>query len=70
MSNTVALCELASRHQANIIPVVNAALKEAVKTKPILMPAVTIGPGLMGSLLVGVSCASPWSQHWAFLLLE
>lgn len=51
--------ELASRdHQKNIVPVVDAALKKAnVKLNEINAIAVTIGPGLMGSLLVGLSFA-------------
>ena len=51
--------ELASRaHQQNIIPVVEAALKEARVTKEELTGiSFTAGPGLMGALLVGVSFA-------------
>ena len=51
--------ELASRaHQQNIIPVVEAALKEAGVAKEELTGiAFTAGPGLMGALLVGVSFA-------------
>ena len=51
--------ELASRdHQKNIVPVVDAALKQAgVSLQQIDAIAVTLGPGLMGSLLVGVSFA-------------
>ncbi len=51
--------ELASRaHQQNIIPVVDAALKNAGCTVSDLDAiAFTRGPGLMGSLLVGVSFA-------------
>ena len=49
--------ELASRaHQQNIIPVVDTALKEAGITADDLDAiAFTLGPGLVGSLLVGVS---------------
>lgn len=49
--------ELASRaHQQNIIPVVDTALKEAgVSPDKIDAIAFTRGPGLLGSLLVGVS---------------
>ncbi len=49
--------ELASRaHQSNIIPVVDAVLKEAQLTLPEMdLLCVTEGPGLMGSLHVGVS---------------
>ena len=51
--------ELASRaHQQNIIPVVDTALKEAGLTpEEIDAIAFTRGPGLLGSLLVGVSYA-------------
>ena len=51
--------ELASRaHQQNIVPVVDQALKKAGVTKEELSAvAFTRGPGLMGSLLVGVSFA-------------
>lgn len=51
--------ELASRaHQQNIVPVVHEALKRAGVTKEQLsVVAFTRGPGLMGSLLVGVSFA-------------
>ena len=47
--------ELASRaHLSNIIPVIDAALKEAnVKLKQISAIAFTRGPGLMGSLIIG-----------------
>jgi N6-L-threonylcarbamoyladenine synthase len=49
--------ELASRaHQQNIIPVVDAALREAsVAAEDIDAVAFTRGPGLLGSLLVGTS---------------
>jgi len=49
--------ELASRaHQANIVPVVDAALKEAnIGIMNVDAIAYTQGPGLMGSLLVGSS---------------
>lgn len=51
--------ELASRdHQKNIIPVIDAALKKAAITLQQLHAiAVTRGPGLLGSLLVGLSTA-------------
>lgn len=49
--------ELASRdHQKNIIPVVDAALKNAnIQLNQVSAIAVTRGPGLSGSLLVGLS---------------
>jgi len=51
--------ELASRaHQVNIVPVVDRALKNAgVEVQDISAVAFTRGPGLIGSLLVGVSFA-------------
>lgn len=51
--------ELASRaHQQNIVPVVDTALKRAGVTKEELSAiAFTRGPGLLGSLLVGMSFA-------------
>ena len=64
--------ELASRaHQANIIPVVDRALKEAGHT-PADMQAVafTRGPGLMGSLLVGISFAKGLALSLQIPLIE
>ncbi|MBW6490585.1 MAG: tRNA (adenosine(37)-N6)-threonylcarbamoyltransferase complex transferase subunit TsaD [Lentimicrobium sp.] len=57
--------ELASRaHQQNIIPVVHEALKMAGVDKSQLSAiAFTLGPGLLGSLLVGSSFAK--SLAWA-----
>jgi len=51
--------ELASRaHQANIVPVIDQALKEAgIEVSEIDAIAFTRGPGLLGSLLVGTSFA-------------
>lgn len=51
--------ELASRdHQKNCIPVIDAALKKAgIELTQLSAIAVTRGPGLMGSLLVGLSTA-------------
>ena len=51
--------ELASRaHEKNIVPVVDQALKKAgVAKEQLSAVAFTRGPGLMGSLLVGVSFA-------------
>lgn len=51
--------ELASRaHQANIVPVVDAAIKESgVSPDELSAIAFTRGPGLMGSLMVGVAFA-------------
>ncbi len=51
--------ELASRaHQQNIVPVAKVALQEAgLDLKSLDAVAFTLGPGLLGSLLVGVSFA-------------
>lgn len=51
--------ELASRaHQQNILPTVDAAVRRAgISLGDISAVACTLGPGLMGSLLVGVSFA-------------
>lgn len=56
--------ELASRaHQQNIVPVVHEALKRANVTKEQLSAvAFTRGPGLLGSLLVGVSFAKGFAR--------
>ncbi len=56
--------ELASRaHQQHIVPVVDAALREAgVQRKDITAVAYTRGPGLLGSLLVGASFAKGFAQ--------
>lgn len=55
--------ELASRvHQQNIVPVVQQALVDAkVSKKEINAIAFTRGPGLLGSLLVGVSFAKSFA---------
>ncbi|HTA81730.1 MAG TPA: tRNA (adenosine(37)-N6)-threonylcarbamoyltransferase complex transferase subunit TsaD [Bacteroidia bacterium] len=64
--------ELASRaHQQNIVPVIDAALKKAGVTKEELCAiAFTRGPGLMGSLLVGVSFAKAMSLALNIPLIE
>ena len=64
--------ELASRaHQQNIVPVVDQALKQASVTKEDLSAvAVTLGPGLMGSLLVGVSFAKGLASALGIPLIE
>jgi N6-L-threonylcarbamoyladenine synthase len=51
--------ELASRaHQANIVPVIDQAIKKAgISIEDISAVAFTRGPGLLGSLLVGTSFA-------------
>jgi len=55
--------ELASRvHQQNIVPVIHQALSDAkVNKKEINAVAFTKGPGLLGSLLVGVSFAKSFA---------
>ncbi len=59
--------ELASRaHQQNIIPVIEAAISDAnIDKKQLSAVAFTRGPGLLGSLLVGVSFAKAfaWSLN-------
>lgn len=55
--------ELASRaHQQNIVPVINKALKDAgIRKEELSAIAVTSGPGLLGSLMVGTSFAKAFS---------
>ncbi len=64
--------ELASRaHQQNIVPVVDTALKRAgVSLNELSAIAVTLGPGLMGSLLVGVSFAKGLALSLGIPLIE
>ncbi|MCQ2074463.1 MAG: tRNA (adenosine(37)-N6)-threonylcarbamoyltransferase complex transferase subunit TsaD [Bacteroidaceae bacterium] len=64
--------ELASRaHQQNIVPVVDTALKRAGVTKEQLSAvAFTRGPGLMGSLLVGVSFAKGFARGLNIPMIE
>ncbi|MBE6298678.1 MAG: tRNA (adenosine(37)-N6)-threonylcarbamoyltransferase complex transferase subunit TsaD [Bacteroidales bacterium] len=64
--------ELASRaHEQNIVPVVDAALKKAGVTKEQLNAiAFTRGPGLMGSLLVGVSFAKGLAASLGIPMVE
>lgn len=64
--------ELASRaHQQNIVPVVDAALKQAgVERSEITAVAFTRGPGLIGSLLVGVSFAKAYALALNLPLIE
>ncbi len=64
--------ELASRaHQKNIIPTVDLALKEAKVSKSDLDAiAFTRGPGLLGSLLVGVSFAKAFAMALNKPLIE
>ena len=64
--------ELASRaHQQNVVPVVDQALKRAGITKEQLSGvAFTRGPGLMGSLLVGVSFAKGFARSLEIPLID
>ncbi len=64
--------EVASRaHQANIIPVVDLALKKAgIAKEAVNAVAFTRGPGLMGSLLVGTSFAKAFALSRNLPLIE
>ncbi|MBC7696454.1 MAG: tRNA (adenosine(37)-N6)-threonylcarbamoyltransferase complex transferase subunit TsaD [Burkholderiales bacterium] len=64
--------ELASRdHQKNMVPVVDAALKKAnINLSQVNAIAVTRGPGLSGSLLVGLSFAKSLSLALNIPLIE
>jgi len=64
--------ELASRaHQENLIPVVHEALSGAgISKKELSAIAVTRGPGLMGSLLVGVSFAKAFARTLNLPLID
>lgn len=64
--------EVASRkHQINIIPTVDSALKQAgVKKNELDAIAVVSGPGLMGSLIVGVTFAKTLAYSLNIPLIE
>ncbi len=64
--------ELASRaHQQNIVPVVSEAIKRAgLKPSDLDAVAFTRGPGLMGSLLVGLSFAKGLSSALRIPMIE
>lgn len=64
--------ELASRaHEQNIVPVVDQALKRAGVDKGELSAvAFTRGPGLMGSLLVGVSFAKGFARSLGIPMVD
>ena len=64
--------ELASRaHQQNVVPVVDQALKQAGIAKEQLSAiAFTRGPGLMGSLLVGVSFAKGMARSLGIPMID
>jgi len=63
--------EVAARqHLEALLPVIDAALREARCTpKDIDVVAVTIGPGLPGSLLVGVNVAKALAYTWGLPLV-
>ena len=55
----------ARKHLENLLPLVNAALRECkISCHDLDLIAVTRGPGLMGSLIVGVMTARALSQAW------
>ncbi len=64
--------ELASReHQKNIVPVVDQALHLAnIQKKELNALAFTLGPGLLGSLLVGTSFAKSFALGLGIPLIE
>lgn len=64
--------ELASRaHQQNVVPVVDQALKQAgVAKEELSAVAFTRGPGLMGSLLVGVSFAKGFARSLGIPMID
>ena len=64
--------ELASRaHQQNVVPVVHEAIKRAgIKKEQLSAVAFTRGPGLMGSLLVGVNFAKGFARSLGIPLID
>ena len=64
--------ELASRaHQQNVVPVVDQAIKQAgISKEQLSAVAFTRGPGLMGSLLVGVSFAKGFARSLGIPLID
>lgn len=64
--------ELASRaHQQNVVPVVDQAIKRAgIDKHQLSAVAFTRGPGLMGSLLVGVSFAKGFARSLGIPLID
>ena len=64
--------ELASRaHQQNIVPVVHEAIKRAgIKKEQLSAVAFTRGPGLMGSLLVGVNFAKGFARSLGIPMID
>ena len=64
--------ELASRaHQQNVVPVVHQALQRAgISADQLAAVAFTRGPGLMGSLLVGVNFAKGFARALGIPLID
>lgn len=64
--------ELASRaHQQNVVPVVDQAIKRAgIRKEQLSAVAFTRGPGLMGSLLVGVNFAKGFARSLGIPLID
>lgn len=64
--------ELASRaHQQNVVPVVDQAIRRAgISKEQLSAVAFTRGPGLMGSLLVGVSFAKGFARALGIPLID
>ena len=64
--------EVASRaHQENIVPIVDVALKQAgIEKEDIHAVAFTRGPGLIGSLIVGISFAKAYALSLGIPLIE
>ena len=64
--------ELASRaHQQNVVPVVHEALRQAgVGKEQLSAVAFTRGPGLMGSLLVGVNFAKGFARALGIPMID
>lgn len=64
--------ELASRaHQQNVVPVVSEAIKRAgISKEQLTAVAFTRGPGLMGSLLVGVNFAKGFARSLGIPLID
>ena len=64
--------ELASRaHQQNVVPVVDQAIKQAgISKEQLSAVAFTRGPGLMGSLLVGVNFAKGFARSLGIPLID
>ena len=64
--------ELASRaHQQNVVPVVHEAIRRAgIQKEQLSAIAFTRGPGLMGSLLVGVNFAKGFARSLGIPLID